>query len=253
MKFCVHFSSSACMLRVPSISIPLMRAVLVHLSIGRLNFRLVQTFQQWDIFLLKLDNRPYGSLYLFVQVLSFDDIRATEQMRTTPADNCTARGCILAALNTSRSTYACNSLQPMNIGQAADARTRQTFHRCGDTIQLQHGSQSQLKSLVYNQSYNRSALPPFRIQCLIGKKGRIGPSLGYCSQMARPLACSEVIHRVGFEVLTAVSMKMAVFWVVAPCSLVEVYQRFRGPCCLHHQGDEYSSGYIPLALMDFRA
>jgi hypothetical protein len=30
---------------------------------------------------------------------------------------------------------------------------------------------------------------------------------------------------VGFEVLTAVSMKMAVFWVVAPCSLVEVYQR----------------------------
>jgi hypothetical protein len=33
---------------------------------------------------------------------------------------------------------------------------------------------------------------------------------------------------------------MAVFWVVAPCSLVEVYQRFRGPCCLHHQGDESS-------------
>jgi hypothetical protein len=30
---------------------------------------------------------------------------------------------------------------------------------------------------------------------------------------------------------------MAVYWVVAPCSLVEVYQRFRGPCCLHHQGD----------------
>jgi hypothetical protein len=33
---------------------------------------------------------------------------------------------------------------------------------------------------------------------------------------------------------------MAVFWVIAPCSLVEVYQRFRGPCCLHHQGDEWS-------------
>jgi hypothetical protein len=30
-----------------------------------------------------------------------------------------------------------------------------------------------------------------------------------------------------------VSTKVAVFWVVAPCSLVEVYQRFRGPCCLH--------------------
>jgi hypothetical protein len=45
---------------------------------------------------------------------------------------------------------------------------------------------------------------------------------------------------VGFQVLTAVSTKMAVFWVVAPCNLVEVYQRFRGPCCLHHQGDESS-------------
>jgi hypothetical protein len=30
---------------------------------------------------------------------------------------------------------------------------------------------------------------------------------------------------IGFEVLTVVSMKMALFWVVAPCSLVEVYQR----------------------------
>jgi hypothetical protein len=29
---------------------------------------------------------------------------------------------------------------------------------------------------------------------------------------------------------------MAVFWVVEPCSLVDVYQRFRGPCCLHNQG-----------------
>jgi hypothetical protein len=25
---------------------------------------------------------------------------------------------------------------------------------------------------------------------------------------------------------------MAVFWVVAPSSLVEVYQRFRGACCI---------------------
>jgi hypothetical protein len=46
------------------------------------------------------------------------------------------------------------------------------------------------------------------------------------------------MNLVGFEVPTAVSTKMAVFWVVEPCSLVVVYQRFRGPCCLHHQGDE---------------
>jgi hypothetical protein len=42
---------------------------------------------------------------------------------------------------------------------------------------------------------------------------------------------------VGFEVPTAVRKKMAVFWVAAPCSLVEIYQRFRGPCCFHHQGN----------------
>jgi hypothetical protein len=32
-------------------------------------------------------------------------------------------------------------------------------------------------------------------------------------------------------------MKMAVFWVVTPCSLVEVCRLFRDACCLHHQGD----------------
>jgi hypothetical protein len=32
-------------------------------------------------------------------------------------------------------------------------------------------------------------------------------------------------------------LKIAVFWVVAPCSLVEVYQRFRGPCRHHPQGE----------------
>jgi hypothetical protein len=35
-----------------------------------------------------------------------------------------------------------------------------------------------------------------------------------------------------------VGLKMAVFWVVAPCRPVEVYRRFKGACCLHHQGDE---------------
>jgi hypothetical protein len=49
----------------------------------------------------------------------------------------------------------------------------------------------------------------------------------------------KIVEKLGCEVLTAVSTKMAVFWVVAPCSLVEVYQRFRGPCCVHHQGDDH--------------
>lgn len=36
----------------------------------------------------------------------------------------------------------------------------------------------------------------------------------------------------------AMSLKMAVFLNVASCSLVEVYIRFGGPNCLHHQGDK---------------
>jgi hypothetical protein len=45
-----------------------------------------------------------------------------------------------------------------------------------------------------------------------------------------------------------IHLKMAVFWVVAPCSLVEVYQRFRGPCSLHHHPEEdrrQPSSYSP--------
>jgi hypothetical protein len=39
---------------------------------------------------------------------------------------------------------------------------------------------------------------------------------------------------VRFQVLTAASMKITIFWDVAPCSLVEVYRRFRGAYCLDH-------------------
>jgi hypothetical protein len=53
---------------------------------------------------------------------------------------------------------------------------------------------------------------------------------------------------VGFEVVTAVRTKMAVFRVVAPCSVVEVYQRFRGRCCLHHQGDESSAIFMQITV-----
>jgi hypothetical protein len=44
------------------------------------------------------------------------------------------------------------------------------------------------------------------------------------------------------EVIQRTFQTMAVFWVVAPCSLVEIYQRFRGPCCFHHQGDRPDDG-----------
>jgi hypothetical protein len=42
---------------------------------------------------------------------------------------------------------------------------------------------------------------------------------------------------VRFEIQAEASIKMAVFWVTALFSLVEVYRRFKGACCLYHQGD----------------
>jgi hypothetical protein len=33
-----------------------------------------------------------------------------------------------------------------------------------------------------------------------------------------------------------ITVKMSVSWIVAPCSLVEVYRRFRGIFWIHHQG-----------------
>jgi hypothetical protein len=52
---------------------------------------------------------------------------------------------------------------------------------------------------------------------------------------------------VRFQIPTEASMKMTVFWDV-PRSLVEVYRRFSGACCLHHQcynrRDDRGSNYL---------
>jgi hypothetical protein len=35
-------------------------------------------------------------------------------------------------------------------------------------------------------------------------------------------------------------VKFRVFWDILPCSQTDVDRRFRGACCLHHQGDEWA-------------
>lgn len=39
-----------------------------------------------------------------------------------------------------------------------------------------------------------------------------------------------------FQVLTAINIKMAVFWNFMLCSLVQINPRFRGGYCPHHEG-----------------
>jgi hypothetical protein len=41
------------------------------------------------------------------------------------------------------------------------------------------------------------------------------------------------------------SMKMAVFWDVAPCGLVDIDRRFRGAYCLHHHHHLDNAGQLP--------
>jgi hypothetical protein len=41
-----------------------------------------------------------------------------------------------------------------------------------------------------------------------------------------------------FQVPTATSIKMSVFWGIAPCGLRDIGHRLRGPYCLHHQGND---------------
>jgi hypothetical protein len=66
----------------------------------------------------------------------------------------------------------------------------------------------------------------------------------YCQCMLRCVHLSPVCPfgdydlYVRFQVLTSASMKIAVFWVVASCSQVEVYRRFICSFCLQHQGRE---------------
>jgi hypothetical protein len=62
-------------------------------------------------------------------------------------------------------------------------------------------------------------------------------SLLYVSKHSKKTMNLHTHSKYSSVITTQLSLKIAVFWVVAPCSLVEVYQRFRGPCCLHHQGE----------------
>jgi hypothetical protein len=89
---------------------------------------------------------------------------------------------------------------------------------------------------ISNLIKHSSSKPVLRLQTLV-------PS-------AEPSACSHntrafetqllftiFLYLVRSQGLTATSMEMAVFWDVAPCSLVHIKPRFRGAYCLHHKGD----------------
>jgi hypothetical protein len=62
---------------------------------------------------------------------------------------------------------------------------------------------------------------------------------GFCKIFSQILRLTFIIPR------TTGSMKTAVFWVAAPCSLAEVHRRFSGAFCLRFQGDDGPTALQP--------
>jgi hypothetical protein len=72
--------------------------------------------------------------------------------------------------------------------------------------------------------------------CFSVSPGNTSIVISTCHMLCLTIQSQVHIHNstpniVKFEVLTAASMKMAVLWVVAPSSVVDVYRRFRFACC----------------------
>jgi hypothetical protein len=82
--------------------------------------------------------------------------------------------------------------------------------------------------------------------CLVWVLARTPMTLTFtwlCPVFPDTLFCMQLSHGWDFAAAAAAaSMKMTVFWDVAPCSLVEVYRRFRGTFFLHHQSDQPDDG-----------
>lgn len=76
-------------------------------------------------------------------------------------------------------------------------------------------------------------------RCLVEVHRHFGVT--YCPRLQSRREASRsnlptVDNCVGLQVLTEMAMNNTVFWGVTPCSLIEVYRRFRGTYCLHLQG-----------------
>jgi hypothetical protein len=80
---------------------------------------------------------------------------------------------------------------------------------------------------------------------------RLGPSSGlFPSDFWTKFVCEFINllllwEQVKFKCLQTKfpGIEMTAFWGIAPCSLVEVDQRFRDSYCLHHQSDVYTAQY----------
>jgi hypothetical protein len=100
---------------------------------------------------------------------------------------------------------------------------------------LSHDSQLTVK-VIYNHpiSYHcekQSVVPVI----LFGPQVAVFCSSGRGFVFTRNI--TQIFHVQYHLFYFTVLLNIAVSWVVAPCSLVEVYRRFRGACCRHHKAN----------------
>jgi hypothetical protein len=77
--------------------------------------------------------------------------------------------------------------------------------------------------------------------CQVGLAARLWENKN--GRKCRSVSTNMIQKRRDFR-LSAISMIMSVFWGVAPCSLVDIYRRFRGAYCLYHRPDDGGSMHL---------
>jgi hypothetical protein len=92
------------------------------------------------------------------------------------------------------------------------------------SIQIASSKPSQDLIILLSMSWSSKWLLSIRLSYWLAVVRLISVWLEYHHDVRWRVQTINIIVR--FEVLIAASMKMTVLWVVAPCILVEVYQRF---------------------------
>jgi hypothetical protein len=111
--------------------------------------------------------------------------------------------------------------------------------------------QCSLSRLSLTQDSRRWGIWNIRAPAHCPNNMKYGTHFYFLTKLSKPVRSSDnTYHEVRFQVLAETNMKMIVFWDVGPCSLVEVYRRFRGTCCLQHRATSQKTAiYILWGLL----
>jgi hypothetical protein len=137
--------------------------------------------------------------------------------------------------------FQCTWLQPLNPTTIMDLVSSADMSSRSPDVTTVRGVYKN-KILITSEKNNKiencalsNVVYKFLIQNVNTVFGSICTAAGVVTHWDR-LPSTVVPHKLGFEVLTAVVMKITMFLDVIPRSLKEICWHFEGTCCLHLQG-----------------